>query len=219
MALKRTREILDTISYEELGIQFDEGMVWEKLESRLAPPARRVYPIQWMVAATFFLAVFFIPMTFLKENKSMNNVEEVANLSKTLPLKEENDLTSSSEIRALESNGSGDVSSEPSWIPTIASKKLEPVLATITIPDFEQINIAHNKSERIKPEFAVEDISVIQASLEDAPVNDLRIEKGRRIFISAQWQASPKDAAKSLERDSQEVSFEIDLRQRKKSND
>jgi len=216
MALKTSKETLDTISYDQLGIQFDEGMVWERLESRLSPPTPAKYPIRWMVAAVLFLSVFFVPLTFLKESKKLGGDINVASTSSKMdfPLKESNSL-SPSKTKILEN---GRTKKTRLWIPNVRSKGPDIDLAHIKIPEIKEVYIIPIENKITKPQFAIGDISVIQASLQDASVNDVRIEKGRKMSISAQWQDSPKNTEESLKKDSHGFSFDINLQRKKSKN-
>lgn len=187
MAHKKLTEKLDDITYEDLGVQFDEGFVWEKLETRLGGK-KKAFPVRWLVAATVFLAMVFIPFTIL-ENQSTTQLG-VSELSKetksrTLPNQQvaEETINSSANTLFPQSNSVQSMA--------VSTKSVELKEAAISIPRFTNVEFNQPKPEKIKPQFAVEDISVIQASLEDATVNDVRIKEGRKMSIRAQWHASP----------------------------
>ena len=178
MAHRRISEKLDSISYEDLNVSFDEGLIWEKLESKLSPISRP-FEWKWMVAAAVFLLVLFVPLTILKKetqvlSEKVDKVENLKTLEKVVP--------------SASLNTKGAVTLEKAKVQMkthdLERKSVEMQLATIANPtlSIERIEL---KKEKKKLQFAAEDISVIQASLEQP-----KTERGRKMSIRAQWQTS-----------------------------
>ncbi len=178
MAHRRITEKLDSISHEELGIPFDEGLIWEKLESRLSPISNS-FEWKWMVAAAVFFMVLFLPLTILKKESlelsdKVDHVESLKIVGTEIPFQ----ATDAEEPLILEK---GKIQQETLHL---ERKNIETKLATIATHTLiiEKIEL---KKEKKKLQFAAEDISVIQASLEQP-----KTERGRKMSIRAQWQTS-----------------------------
>ena len=175
MALNELSEKLDQLSVEEMGIAFDESAVWSRLEQRL--DNRKAYIYWWTVAACVLLAILFLPISLLKETDTTTSA-----LSQNVdsPVIESPVLVESPkekiEVEKLK---------KPIW--QLDKKSIDPIqLAQVKIktPALEPIVFTVEKDK--KPTFAGEDISIIQASLEQP-----KIGKGRTMTIRAQWQKSP----------------------------
>ena len=202
---------LDSLSYGDLQIQFDEGRMWEKLEARL-DHQKAPFPYRWMVAAAVFLAVFFLPLTLLKENlttypTSVAGVEPIGLPLESLTIDASSAMTSSE-----------DPSVRPSVMTTasLPSKGISTVPIVLQIPELELTRVPSVTTEKIKPQFALEDISVIQSNLRKASVNDLRLAKGKRMSISAQWQSSAFE--ESTENSEQAVTIKLNETRQNKQN-
>ncbi|MEM0942074.1 MAG: hypothetical protein AAF600_19840 [Bacteroidota bacterium] len=187
MARKELTEKLDTITYQELGVTFDEGLIWEKLESRMgnAPEKRK-----WnrLMVASLFLGVLLLPFRVLKKDSSLNYdppVNQKIIDPTNLHLMTTADIKLEDDIQLIENTFTN-----PGMIKT---RSLELVVAKITIPQFKKTEISQPKAKNIKPQFVAEDISVIQASLGNAAINNQRIEKGRKRSIRARWESSTKN--------------------------
>lgn len=180
MAHSKMEEKLDGITHGDLGVPFDEGFVWEKLESRLEGQPKAIH-FRWMIATAIFLGVFFIPYTILKKDVRPNTIDPIVD---QIVAGEQPKMMKSAEVVISKINSTTKVEIE---LLEVKSKKIEMKVAGISIPTFSKIVVDQPSKKRIKPQFAVEDISVIQASLEDATINDQRIERGKKLSISAQW--------------------------------
>ena len=185
---RRISEKLDNVTYEDLGIQFDEGLIWEKLDARLGDETKAL-PIRWMVAAAIFLGMLLFPFTVLKEEFSANPNAEIAyRIDEAIQTPTEVDQ--SEELVSIANTKSDKIATE---VHLVRTKKLEVEYASIVYPTLTQVEFNVASEQKIMPQFAVEDISIIQASLEDASINDTRINKGRIMSIRAQEQTSSID--------------------------
>ncbi len=175
MAHNQLAENLDQISTSQLGFEFEDSIVWSKLEQRL--DNRKMIVNWWMVAASVLIGLLLLPTSLLKEA-----VNETVLISQDLEIP-----ASDSQVGIVSENEEG-VNERPIksiWI--VNRKEIEPMpLAKVTpqIGSLEPILTAVQKEN--KPVFTGEDISIIQASLEQP-----KIGKGRTMTIRAQWQKSP----------------------------
>lgn len=181
MALNQLSEKLDQLSGEELGFEFDENLVWSKLENKLDKGKVRAY--WWAVAASLVVALLFIPLSFVNDSQIETTV---------LSHKEELKL----EVPAKVEDSNPKVESTPKEQALTQVKKplmrkgTAPVqMVELPVKELLLVPIAIEKQDiRTKPVFAAKDISIIQASLEKPP-----IENGRTMTIRAQWQKSPDE--------------------------
>ena len=184
MALSELSEKLDQLSEQELGFEFDDAAVWSKLEQKLDNKNR--YAFWWVAAACLLAGFLFWPLGFFEsmdaERPMVADQVEVA----------EEELVAVQEI--------------PEDEPIVNGSRKEPAFMEFKIPSKKEI--AHVQlaevsrwklhlkpiptqtaiQETESPLFAAEDISIIQASLEQSS-----IEKGRTMTIRAQWQKSPDE--------------------------
>lgn len=195
MARSKITEKLDLITHEELGIRFDEGLVWEKLDARLGE-APKVLPIRWMLAAAVFLGVLLLPLTLLRDEARLDSFGTIAEQPGTeQPSKEQLGTDGALVIEAGEPVKSERIAvntpeGSTYQLPRIHTKKVEIKLANIATPTLAPVAFQPPQEQKVKPQFAVEDISIIQASFEKASINDQRIETGTKLSISAQWNGS-----------------------------
>ena len=186
MARSKMTEQLDNITYSELGVPFDEGLIWEKLDARLGD-APRYMPFRWMLAAAIFLGVLFLPLTVLKEDQPYGTMNALSENQNTIVQQ-----VDAEEVPML-TNTLTEPSSQGSFyeVRSVDFRKVELKVASIASPTFTRVEYIPPVEQEIRPQFAVEDISVIQASLENASINDRR--KGRTMSIRAQGQTSLVD--------------------------
>lgn len=187
MARSKLTEQLDNITYEDLGIQFDEGLIWEKLDARLGAEPK-VVPIRWMLAAAIFIGVLLLPITILKRDSEFSKINTISDNG--IEQAEKPAFIEPKETIPVEISESKP-SKPQSKLMNLSSRKVEMKVAAIAIPTFSKIQMNQAIEQNIKPQFAVEDISIIQASLENASINDRR--KARTMSIRAQGQTSPND--------------------------
>ncbi|MEO1253325.1 MAG: hypothetical protein AAFY41_00380 [Bacteroidota bacterium] len=174
MEHKDLSEKLDSISHNELGISFDEGLIWEKLEKRLTPEVHS-FNNKWLIAATLFLGVLFLPLTLLKKESS----ELVPLFSERMDV----DLKPEKAMEILPSSNHV-VSQNERAIPNIQFKRIAIELA----PIHKSGLVANEKIGMVakqKATFAKEDVSVIQASL-----GQTKKEHIKTVNIKTQWQKS-----------------------------
>ncbi len=178
MALDKLSEKLDHISNADLDFKFDEAAVWTKLEQRL--DKRKVGLYWWLVAACLLIGIMFFPISLVKDDS-----EAIPTISATEP-------TIIEEIHTLQQQSEEEVIPEVKIqeIRSLARKEIAPAqIAEIPMKKLSLVPIVQENPKEIKSTaFAVEDISIIQASLEQPTV-----EKGRTITIRAQWQKSPDE--------------------------
>lgn len=175
MAHNQLAEKLDQISTSQLGFEFEDSIMWSKLEQRL--DNRKMIVNWWMVAASVLIVLLLLPTSLLKET-----VKETALISQNLKIS-----TTDSQV-VVEGEDVVVADNRPIKSIWILNKKgIEPMpLAQVSpqIGTLEPILIA--TQNETKPVFTGEDISIIQASLEQP-----KIGKGRTMTIRAQWQKSP----------------------------
>ena len=190
MARSKITEKLDLITHEELGIRFDEGLVWEKLDARLGE-APKVLPIRWMLAAAVFLGVLLLPLTLLRDEARLDSFGTIAEQPGTEQLGTDGALViEAGELVSSEQIAVNTPDESTYQLPRIHTKKVEIKLANIATPTLAPVAFQPPQEQKVKPQFAVEDISIIQASFEKASINDQRIETGTKLSISAQWNGS-----------------------------
>lgn len=172
MALNQLSDKLDQISGSDLDVNFDDAAVWAKLEAKL-DERKLVISSWWLAAACLVLFVLF-PFQILKETNSSQTARVETN--EVIPaeklIREQPDL-----IEEFES-----VEATPLY--EVIKKSVELSLAELTI--IPKLNPIEIKKEKRRLQFAAEDISVIQASLEQPETKN-----GRTMTIRAQWQKSP----------------------------
>lgn len=178
MALDRLSEKLDHISNTDLDFKFDEAAVWTKLEQRL--DNRKVGLYWWLVAACLLIGLIFFPISLMKDNTEVSPA-----ISATEPaiIEEGHALHQQSEEEVIPAVKIHDIKS-------LARKEIATAqIVEIPMKKLSLVPIVQENPKKIKnTAFAVEDISIIQASLEQPTV-----EKGRTITIRAQWQKSPDE--------------------------
>ncbi len=176
MAHKRLSEKLDSIAHLELGMAFDEGLVWEKLESRLTSK-NKSFNWNWMVAAVLFLSVLLFPLTLLEKTEPRLEISHRQH--------EVNPTVIENSNSNLEEVDKPAISRKTLVFSTLPTKKIEVELAPVNVAGLRASEKIELKQKNTKLQFAAEDISIIQASLEQP-----KIEKGRTMTIRAQWQKS-----------------------------
>lgn len=176
MAHNQLAEKLDQVSEHELGFDFDEGAVWNKLEHRL--DNRKTFVYWWVIAACLLIGFTFLPISLLKESEVQTGAlsDQVAAPTIEVPTVvatevEKTIVPPGKEMRIVEKKGLAEI-----------------LLAQVSQVELHLEPIAVAKQRDYKTVFAAEDISVIQASLERPSA-----EKGRTITIRAQWQKSPEN--------------------------
>ena len=190
MAHSKITEKLDLITHDELGIRFDEGLVWEKLDARLGNEPK-VLPIRRMVAAAVFLGVLLLPLTLLKDQATLDSFGTIAEHPGTEQLGTDGALVIEA-TKPINSEliAANTLDESTHQLLDIHTKKVELKMASIATPSLAPVAFQPPQEQKIKPQFAVEDISIIQASFEKASINDQRIETGTKLSISAQWNGS-----------------------------
>lgn len=172
MGLEQLSEKLDHITNEDLGVPFDEGMIWDKLENKMSARRTSIYP--WLVAAALALFLLSFPIVVLE--KTMADPQLIVAESQLVPamtLKE-------TPATVIETKEAVPVKAA---LFTVQKKQVTIQLASIEVnPKLDPIS---NQIEEKKLQFAAQDISIIQASLERPS-----IRKGRTMTIRAQWQKS-----------------------------
>lgn len=181
MAHNTLSEKLDHIQSEELGFPFDEEALWVNLESKL--DSKVAFNRRWMIAASIFLLVFLAPLTLLKEwnadAPSEMVVEEVVTIPEKVEMKAEESVVSNENIQRK----------HPA-MPTLTRIGVKPVIASVRNDKLVALEPIHfQKEQQPLQQFAVEDISIIQASLEKS-----KVEKGRSVSIRAQWQTPSRES-------------------------
>ncbi|WP_436515052.1 hypothetical protein [Ekhidna sp. To15] len=173
MALNQLAEKLDQVSEHELGFEFDESAVWDKLEQRL--DNRKAFVYWWTIAACLLVAFTILPISLLKETNIQTPTvsDQVKILSNKVPVftapeKENIIAPAGKEIRVLAKKGLD-------GIQLAQVSPVELILKPITV----------SKEKKQKPAFAAKDISVIQASLERP-----KIEKEQIVTVRAQLHTS-----------------------------
>jgi len=170
---------LNNINHGELGIPFDEGFLWERLSEKIAPSETQV-SAKWIVAAVMFFLTLFLPLS-LRKGVKVYEVEVTASST-------ENSIVDPEVISTPPANPSQKslvlaVAPKPATLIPIGAPHVDlrsvEKLETIDLPGLEEMKV----------QYALEDISVIQSSLQKATVNNQRIEK-RRMSVRAQLQTS-----------------------------
>lgn len=182
MAHNNFSEKLDQISIDELGFSFDESAAWKMLEAKLNRKTI-VLDRKWLAVACMFIAILMIPFS-LTEKFSADTSEPVA-IEYYNPTELVNDplLVEAEEDEVLER--------VRVFTPIhIEPKKIELSIADVDLKSMVPLRLEVIEIEEIKttPQFALEDISIIQASLEGA-----KVEKGKNLSIRAQWQTTPNE--------------------------
>lgn len=162
-------EKLDRITIDQLGIPFDEEAIWTRLDARLNN--KQAYDYPWFLAACFFVLVLFFPMTLLKDT-----------------VKEEMPITITREV-PLAPITTQEVTTTKEIQPSAEIKILQPRMTVVSLAQvnkgfIHQLPIEKPENIATQPQFALEDISIIQASLKQSS-----IEKGKSLTVRAQLQS------------------------------
>lgn len=177
MAHKKIGNTLDNIRHEELGVQFDEGMIWEKLEPKLGGEEKRGLS-RWMIAAVVFLAIISLPFIPGNVQAPLDNIDSAHH--EVMVLKDKSIRRTSKERFANIGNiASNSVQTE---IIERASRTWTlgaPILSTYEIKK-RMVPIEINETQ---VEFTNEDIAVIQSSLEKST----ETVKDGNVSIRAPW--------------------------------
>lgn len=180
MAHNTLSEQLDQITKNDLGFPFDEDALWDRLEGRLEGKA--AIQRRWLVAACLFILVFLAPFTLLKEwSAPVSEVvaEEVIKPEVVVPALVEEKVEVVKQAKV-----------EPIKTMTLEGRGVSLNLASIGEVELAPAAILQvQKQTNHTPQFAVEDISIIQASLEKS-----KVEKERGVSIRAQWQTTSSKA-------------------------
>lgn len=205
MAHNPLAEKLDRISEqdlkdERLNLAYDMDGLWDRLESRLDHESGSLIPSwSWhrmLKVACIACLLLLVPFTFFEKEYSSGKVAE----RPTPPEEKEDQFATLSDGRTGKPSGA-DATAEAKFassgvlspISALAIKKPEVALAVTkesklyAYPANFRLDTAE---KQINLEFAVEDISIIQASLEQATINDRRIESRRTMSVRAHWQPS-----------------------------
>lgn len=163
-------EKLDRITIDQLGIPFDEEAIWTRLDSRLNN--KQAYDYRWFLAACFFVLVLFVPMTLLKDT-----------------VKEEMPITITREVPFEAPITTQEFTTTKKIQPIAEIKFLQPRMTVVSMAQvnkgfIHQLPIEKPMNIATQPQFALEDISIIQASLKQSS-----IEKGKSLTVRAQLQS------------------------------
>lgn len=177
MALNQLSEKLDGLTNEDLGFEFDHAEVWSKLEQRLDKRKANIY--WWLVAACLLVGLTVLPISLMKttitESPALtNHTEDV--IQEPVSFEQQNDLETGQKIKVEEFETPARKGIMLTQVAVVSNIKL--AMEPIALP---QKKVTH------KPAFAAEDISIIQASLEQPS-----IEKGKSITVRAQLQSFPQ---------------------------
>ena len=176
---------LDGITREELGVDFREDMLWEKLAERLENDGI-AFPRRVLLAACITLFVLFIPLSFLKIDRQVGSgvgdlstpVAEVEEVivpevsTEREPLPSEAQPAGMQKVLTIEKIGIGQLD-----IPTESIPSFKVHFKEVKVPVYE------NRETSL---FALNDLSVIRENLDRGQVN-----RGSRV-IRAQFQPSPE---------------------------
>ena len=173
MAPNQLSEKLDQISGAELDIHFDEAAVWSKLEARLDRRKRIVSP--WWAAVACIVLFIFFPHIFLKETPPV----QVAEIKSSEPV-----LIAQQDVEIQSREVSIKEHMAPLPLHEVPLKRTKVSMAPLSI--VPKLYPIEKIVEKRALQFAAEDISIIQANLEEPG-----IEQGRTMTIRAQWQKSP----------------------------
>ncbi|WP_425390197.1 hypothetical protein [Ekhidna sp.] len=176
MALNQLSEKLDTLDSKDIGIDFDEARVWNRLNERLSS---RRYPYYWWMAAASLFLLTLLPITILKETQPVINVYDKSAVVKSKIQEPIHEI----QEEPLELN--------THIVPVITPrlrKHAELKAAVISNPNLTLVPIELSEPSKEQVVFNQNDISIIQASLESPT-----IENGRKVTIRAQWQKSPNE--------------------------
>lgn len=177
MALNQLSKKLDALDSNDVGIDFDEARVWNRLNERLNG---RRYPYYWWMAAACLFLLTILPITILKETEPVINMYAESAVVESA-IKEP--------IRKIEEEP---LESNTHVVPVISPqprKHAELKIAKISKPNLTLVSIEISEPHKEQIVFNQKDISIIQASLESPT-----IENGRKVTIRAQWQKSPSEA-------------------------
>lgn len=171
---------LDQINRSQLGIQFDETMIWDNVSGRLKHE-QVSYRLRFLLIAVFFLGILFAPIGLL--NHTPLESELLGGMTQGIPVVEEPTIVVYNTIHKQERK-------QLSILP------LQRLGVDLGVVPFSSIEIQLLMAPVVETMFVKEekdffdhkDISVIQASLIRQ-----RIEKGKNLSLKTPWQASSTD--------------------------
>lgn len=201
MGHKTLTEKLDQIGKEDLGIHFDQSLLWNELEAQLDQKKKPVLSLKLLMAACIALLILFLPFTLLDHMISVNDNPVQNQRVETVIPKSENDSeqpiiepvkkqTAQRKITVPTKTDSATFNEELAVVEQISEPEKE-------TEEIESTPVKMEKEEQPKRRvFALQDISVIQASLEKPA-----IERERGFAIKAQLQSDsrPSDLFKNKE--------------------
>ena len=171
---------LDQVEYQKLGFDFDEDAIWSRLEARLD---KKPIPLanRRLFAAMIFLAVLLVPLSMLHESR-VNSINE---LTASTPQDQTPDIAL---IQAPAPQQNIQEQVKKVNVIYLESKKINLCHAPIDLKAIKIVERVIDFTPGIAstPQFAAEDISIIQANLEGPT-----IEKGNNLSIRAQWKTDP----------------------------
>lgn len=185
MGHKSLSDKLDQIQKADLGIHFDESLLWEDLSLKLSDKKPVVFERRLLIAACITLLILLFPIVLINDSI----VVETNGIAQSFEGMDTTELLDK-EVLMTQKNDTEKVVMNKMRLYSVKGKKIDISIATI---DLIRINIEplyiikEQKTERQL--FADQDISIIQASLGSSS-----IEKGKSFTVRAQLHASSQPA-------------------------
>jgi hypothetical protein len=180
---------LDQIQKEELGIHFNDSLLWEELNGRMEIK-KAGFDFRLLIAACISLMILFSPFILVNNQTELGSeISSLTPIQKTEPIPAEPMIV---EDQTLVKTAVHDIKKRPIDI----GEKEVAEIGKLVIHPIEVQEYTKQKRQL----FANEDISIIQANL-----GTPSIEKGKSVTIRAQFHAS----SQPVELNNQELKIKL----------
>lgn len=195
MGHNKLSQKLDQIRREELGIHFDNSILWEDLSTKLGNSKAVLIDRRLLIAACVTLLILLFPIVFINDSAPVQLASEV---SSDEFVNEGAEKLGNPVVAIPETNEK----IAKTTLHFVARKEIEfntVALIDYSMDDLKLLPIVKNKKIK-KQLFADQDISIIQANLGKS-----RIEKEKSVRMSAQLHTS----SQSVQLNNQELKIKL----------